>query len=76
MDISRRESLHALELYLGSNAKVAETQVDEIFFIGIKVELVIMDKCWHQTRGKVFGRKLMWVGKYCKQYIYRLGKSF
>ena len=31
---------------------MAETQVDEILLLGIKVELFSMEDCWHQPRGK------------------------
>ena len=33
-------------------------QVDEISLLGIKVELVIIEGCWHQPRGKGVGRKV------------------
>ena len=37
---------------------MTETQVDDISFSGIKVELVSMEECWHQPRGKIVGGKL------------------
>ena len=41
---------------------MVETQVDEIFLSGIKEELVRMDECWNQTRGKMIGGKV-YVGR-------------
>ena len=33
-------------------------QVDDIYFLGIKVELISMEGCWHQPRDKGVGGKL------------------
>ena len=33
-------------------------QVDEIFLLGIIVELVSMEECWNQPRVKGFGSKV------------------
>ena len=40
---------------MGSNAEVAEAQVDGILLSGIKVELVSMEECWQKPRGKGVG---------------------
>ena len=37
---------------------MVETQVDEIILSGIKAELVSMEDCWNQTRGKWIGGKV------------------
>ena len=37
---------------------MAETQVDEILLSGINVELVSLEECWHQPRGKVVGNNI------------------
>ena len=37
---------------------MVEKQVDEILLLGIKAELVSMEECWNQMRGKGFGKKL------------------
>ena len=42
MEISSHESYQGLEHYMGRNAEVVETQVDEISLSGIKAELVSM----------------------------------
>ena len=52
---------------MGRNAEVAETQVDDIYISDIKVDLVSIEVCWHHPRGKGFGIKYVWVGKYWEQ---------
>ena len=58
MDISRHGSQQCLAHYLGRNAELSEMQVDDISISFIKVDLVSMEECWHQPRGKGVGRKL------------------
>ena len=42
----------------GKNSKVEETKFDEGFLLGNKAELVSMEECWYQPRGKGFEGKL------------------
>ena len=58
LEISRQESYQGLAHYLGRNSEVAETQVDEIFLSGIKAEIVSMEECQNQRRGKGIGMKV------------------
>ena len=44
------------------NAEVVETQIDERCLSGIKAELVSMEECWNQKRGKGLDRKV-YVGR-------------
>ena len=43
---------------MGRNDEVAETQVDEIFWSGIKVDLVSLEDCLCRPRGKGVGRNV------------------
>ena len=45
MDRSKCRSQRGLAHYLGSNAEVAKMQVQDIYLLGINVELVIMEYC-------------------------------
>ena len=55
MDRPKQVSWRDLTTYLGSNAKVLETQFYYGVFTCINVELLSMQDCWYKLRSKVVG---------------------